>query len=172
MPGVHVFVDESKRGAYVVVAAAVATTDLDATRRSLRGLLLPGQSALHFKDEQDGRRRSLLGSFTGLQVEGRVYVRHGGNQVAARQACLEALVEDLPSGAERLVLELADGDLAADKRVLYAAQRKHAGTWTYHHMRATQEPVLWAADGLAWAWSRGGSWRSSVTGLITKTVKV
>ena len=79
---------------------------------------------------------------------------------------------DLPAAAERLVLELADGDLAADRRVLYAAKRKHAGAWTYHHLRAPQEPILWAADGIAWAWSHGGTWRASISGLVTRTVEV
>lgn len=172
MSGEYVFVDESKRGAYVVVAAVVTTADLDITRRTLRGLLLSGQRALHFKDEQDGRRRALLTAFSGLPLEVWVYVRRGGNPVAARQACLEALVDGLSPVAERLVLELADGDLAADRRVLYAAQRKHSGTWTYHHLRAPQEPILWASDGIAWAWSHGGSWRASISGLVTRTVEV
>ncbi len=53
----HVFVDETKRRGYLLVASAVVPSDLDATRRMLRGLVLPGQRRLHMKDESDPRKR-------------------------------------------------------------------------------------------------------------------
>ncbi len=37
----HVFVDETKRRGYLRVASAVVPSDLDATRRMLRDLVLP-----------------------------------------------------------------------------------------------------------------------------------
>jgi hypothetical protein len=92
MGGRHAFVDESKRGDYVVVAAVVVPAELVSIRRELRAMLLPGQSALHFKAEQDGRRRQLLAGISALPVEAYVYVSQSKNQVAGRKSCLQALV--------------------------------------------------------------------------------
>ena len=39
----HVFVDETKRRGYLLVASGVGSSDLADTRRMLRGLVLPGQ---------------------------------------------------------------------------------------------------------------------------------
>lgn len=152
------------------MAAVVVPGDLDSVRRELRGLLLPGQSALHFKNERDGRRRQLLGAICGLPVEAFVYVSAAKSQVEARRACLEALVADLAGeGAQWLVLELSDGDLAADRRTLFDAVRKHfeAGDGLrYAHLRASAEPLLWVPDAVAWAWSHGGGWRERVSSLV------
>lgn len=103
MDGGHVFIDESKRSGYLIVAATVSPASVEVARRSLRALLLPGQNALHFKKEKDGRRRFLLGQMARLEVEARVYLRRAGNAVDARRACLEAAVFDEPTAA-RFVL--------------------------------------------------------------------
>ena len=168
--------DESKRGSYVVVAAVVVPGDLEDARRVLRGLLLPGQSALHFKNERDGRRRQLLTGICSLPVEAAVYVSDAKGQATARRACLEAVVADLAEEkAERPVLELSDGDLAADRRTLFDAGRKHAGTspaLRYDHLRAPAEPLLWVPDAVAWAWSHGSPWRARISSLVTNVRRV
>jgi len=55
----HVFVDETKRRGYLLVASVVIPGEVDALRRTLRGLVLPGQRRLHRKDENDRTRRSI-----------------------------------------------------------------------------------------------------------------
>lgn len=55
----HVFVDETKRRGYLLVASVVVPGDLDPIRRTLRGLVLPGQRRLHMKDESESRKRSI-----------------------------------------------------------------------------------------------------------------
>lgn len=171
MSGRHVFVDESKRGDYVVVAAVVDPAELTAIRRELRGLLLPGQSALHFKAERDGRRRQLLAAISGLPVEASVYVCPTKDHVVGRRSCLQALARDLVSeGAERLVLELSEGDLAADRRTLFEACRDGSGDigLRYDHLTAHAEPMLWVADAVAWAWTHDGRWRRQVDQLVSR----
>jgi hypothetical protein len=173
MSGPHAFVDESKLGGYVVVVVVVNSAELVGVRRGLKALLLPGQSSVHFKNEQDGRRRKLLTQMLALNVSASVYVRRGGHPIESRRACLEALAEDLAEmSTERLVLEMSDGDLAEDKRTLFQAKRKLGATFEYHHLRAPQEPVLWMADGIAWAWSHGAAWRSTVNGLIMQVKRL
>lgn len=54
----HVFIDESKRGRYLLVA--VALTDPETIRRAVTGLILPGQRRLHMVRERDSRRRLIL----------------------------------------------------------------------------------------------------------------
>jgi len=34
------------------------------------------------------------------------------------------------------------------------------------HLRASQEPLLWVSDGIAWCLQRGGPWASAVAPLI------
>jgi hypothetical protein len=163
--GGHVFIDESKRSGYLIVAATVSPACVEASRRVLRALLLPGQNALHFKKEKDGRRRFLLGRMAQLEVEARVYLRRAGNAVDARRACLEAAVFDEPAAA-RFVLDLAEGDRPADRRTLFEARQKCGGNFTYHHLTPPQEPLLWVADAIAWAWSHGSPWRPLVAPLV------
>ena len=52
----HVFIDESKRRDYLLGAGVVIPDELDAIRKVLRGLILPGQRRLHMKDANDGRK--------------------------------------------------------------------------------------------------------------------
>ncbi|MGH9074754.1 MAG: hypothetical protein ACRDZQ_11650 [Acidimicrobiales bacterium] len=47
-----VYVDESKRAGYVLVAVSVA--DPPAARKMIRGLVLPGQRRLHMVAERPG----------------------------------------------------------------------------------------------------------------------
>jgi len=52
----HAFVDETKPGGLLMVAAVLAPRDLGPARTTMRGLCLPGQSRLHFTKERPGRR--------------------------------------------------------------------------------------------------------------------
>lgn len=68
----HVFVDETKRRGYLLVAAVVVPADPDPVRKAMRALVLPGQRRLHMKDENDQRRRSIAKC-------GRQQRRHGND---------------------------------------------------------------------------------------------
>lgn len=169
MGGAHAFIDESKRDGYTIVVVMVAAHTLTDARAQLRRSLLPGQRALHFKNERDSRRRQLLGTMRALNLSARVYTRRHDAEVTARQACLEAVVEDVAAeDISRLVLELSDSDLARDMRTLTAARRKHSASFEFLHLRAPQEPMLWVADAIAWAWPQGGAWKASIASLVTQ----
>lgn len=51
----HVFVDESKKRDYLLVAAALPEAALADARRALRALLRPGQRRLHMVKESPSR---------------------------------------------------------------------------------------------------------------------
>jgi hypothetical protein len=68
----HVFVDETKDGAYLVASAVVMPADLTAARRTIAGLLKPGQRRVHFTKESPARRRQIIDAMcrTGARARG------------------------------------------------------------------------------------------------------
>jgi len=99
--GSHVFVDETKRRGYLLVAGVVLPEDLDGVRRVLRGLVLPGQRRLHMKDESDSRKRSIATAISVSDVQATIYDagrRYRKNANAARPAC--APLSKTPPDAE------------------------------------------------------------------------
>jgi hypothetical protein len=42
----------------------------------------------------------------------------------------------------------------------------------YDHMHRHEEPLLWAADAIAWAWQRAGDWRDRVRPLVVQFQEV
>jgi hypothetical protein len=160
------FVDESKSNGFLLAAACYFSRDLDAARKSLRDLLLPGQQRLHFNHEGDVRRRTILATLIRGGAEA-VIVQAPRRSTAAeqRRACLEGVLEHAAKmHVTRLHIEQDDSVLAFDKKVVFEAVRALGldQTFSYGWLRPRQEPLLWAADGFAWAWGRGGLWRSLV----------
>ncbi|MDQ1370474.1 MAG: hypothetical protein QOF20_2827 [Acidimicrobiaceae bacterium] len=108
------FVDESQRdlsdGALYVVGAAIVTTGEEhRARQTLRKLLLPGQSHLHWSKERPARRRQIAETIAelGLVVNATFQYPVGRKRVErARQRCLLELVADLSAdGVSELVIE-------------------------------------------------------------------
>ena len=69
----HVFVDVTKRRGYLLVASVVIPGEVDALRRTLRGLVLPGQRRLHRKDENDRGRRCIATAISASAVTATIY---------------------------------------------------------------------------------------------------
>jgi len=165
--GAHVFVDESKRRGYLLAAVAVPADDLQAVRKVLQGLVLPGQRRLHMKDESDPRRRAIASAIVGCGARAIVYdaARRYRTDRDRREACLRLLVDDAAArGVHALVLEQDDTLVASDRRTLYRAAR-YAGcaeTLRYDHRRAGTEQLLALPDAVAWCWARGGDWRRRI----------
>ncbi|WP_233629614.1 hypothetical protein [Amycolatopsis sp. WAC 04197] len=150
----HVFVDESKERGYLVTAAALLSGDLTSARRAIRGLVLPGQRRLHFTHENDGRRKRILDTIAGLGPTVTIYDASAHHRRRQREACLDALVEDLSSaGTRMLVLESDESIVELDRKTLYRSVRRHGchDTLEYRHLRAFEEPLLAVPDALAGA---------------------
>jgi hypothetical protein len=159
-----------------VVAAVLSSADVTATRRAVEGLHLGTQRRIHFKDESDGRKRSILDVVTAAPVKVRLYecprVRH---ELTAREACLTALVEDLAAlGGERLVIERDDSTISHDRRTLYQAVGKVGvrGDLQYVHLRAKDEALLALPDAFAWCHAKGGKWRRRIEDLVDDHVRL
>jgi hypothetical protein len=156
----HAFIDESiRRGTYFISVATAASSDLARSRRTLRGLLLPGQRRLHFATESDRQRRAILTSLAGLATTSVVYLAEHPDQRAARAAILERAAADLPGrGVTGLTIEGRSGQDHRDRAVLYRLLGPEP-PMTYRHLSAAEEPMLWIPDAVAWAFGRGGVWK-------------
>ncbi len=167
----HVFVDETKRRGYLLVASAVVPGELDATRRMLRGLVLPGQRRLHMKDESDSRKRSIATAIAVSRITATIYDagRRHHTERERRAACLTALVVDAAARDDAmLVLEQDDTLVVSDRKLLYRATRE-AGCpdLRYEHRRAAVEQLLALPDAIAWCWAKGGDWRRRIQPVVT-----
>lgn len=157
----HVFVDESKRGGYLMTAAAVLPGDLNRARQAVRSLILPGQRRLHFTHESDNRRKQILDVIAELSPTATIYDGSAHDRRRQREACLTGLIADLATaGTRMLVLETDESVLELDRRILYRSTRLHGcEALEYRHHRAHEEPLLAIPDALAWCWQRGGPWK-------------
>jgi len=166
---VHAFVDESKRpGRYLMCAVLVAPAHLTEVRRSLAGLCLPRQRRLHLNKERDPRRRLILDRIAALPVRAVIFSRPGP-ATQARRACLRAMTAELIARRViRLVIEPADGYGPPDRRAILDELRAHGQptTLVYEHVPVHLEPILWAADAVAWGYGAGGDWRRRIQRLI------
>ena len=167
----HIFVDETKRAGYVI--AAVTVSDTEAIRKTVRALVLPGQRRIHMKHEQARRRRVIVSALAAMQVQATVYdaARRYRTDLAARTACLAALVEDIAAraGDTRLVIEQDDSVVRADRHDLFQLVRQAgiADRLEYRHQRAYDELLLALPDIVAWSWVRSGEWRRRISPILT-----
>ncbi|GAB2942452.1 hypothetical protein GCM10027280_33780 [Micromonospora polyrhachis] len=166
----HVFVDETRSGGFLLAAAAVASGRLNEARQAIKGLILPGQRSIHFCKKRDDRRR-ILGVIRSLDVQVVIYnATRYGHVKLARDASLAGLVTDAAKiDAERLVFELDDSVLKADRSLLREKVRS-AGVESrlrYDHMRSHEECLLSIPDAVAWSWARGAEWRAGVRPVVT-----
>jgi hypothetical protein len=172
----HVFVDETKRRGYLLVASVVVQGDLDPIRRTLRGLVLPGQRRLHMKDENDSRKRSIATAIADSGTRATIYDagRRYDTEWDRRSACLRALVTDAAQrGDAMLILEQDDTLVAADRKLLYhAARHENCPELRYEHRRAAAEQLLALPDAIAWCWAKGGDWRRRIAPVVVDVREV
>ncbi len=171
------FIDESARGdRYIICATLVAQSSLAGARKGMRALLRPGLRRIHFNNEKDRYRLSLLTAFSEMEASSTIYyVRHSDFQVA-RTAILRKVVGEMKEArVVRLVLESRANQDARDRDDLLRALRiSPIPSFTYDHLPASNEPLLWIPDAVAWSWGRGGGWRRRVRelGLVERIEKV
>lgn len=170
----HMFIDENKSNGLLLAAACLLTESLKAGRRELRSLLLPGQERLHCSSERDNRRWRILRAVSEMVHE--VVVVQADPWASPRHQREHALTA-LASHARRqsvtcIWLEQDDAVLEFDRRVMYEHSRVGGGPphFSYSWLRPRQEPLLWCADAVAWAWAWGGRWRASVNDTMSVTL--
>jgi|ERR1022692_1224652 2-C-methyl-D-erythritol 4-phosphate cytidylyltransferase len=174
----HVFVDESKaRRGYLLAAAFILPCNVTGLRKTIGALQLPNQERIHFVDESDTRRKTILSVMEA--AAGHVVTIYDASAFrdvkAARDAAMARLVDDAAkAGAERLVIETDDQAVASDKRII-RERVEQAGCQDflrYDHRRAREDRLLSIPDAVAWSWAKGPPWRLRASGLLTHVVEV
>ena len=173
---VQAFVDESKRrGIYLVCAVLIDPKELAHTRASLRAMRLPQQRRLHFSKESSQRRQFLLEEVARLPVRAWVY-SSTAKEPYARQEIMAALLNELSAvDCERLIIERREaGQDARESAQIAAASRggQVPAEMSYDHLSGHEEPLLWVADAVAWAYGAGGQWRRRSAKLIECALSV
>ena len=168
-----VFVDESKRSGFRFAAVLVSPDGIADARTTMRAQLVRGTRRLHFVHENDVIRRRALAAIAELSL--RIVIIEAPRfaaQPSQRTAGLETLVGLCAEWeADRLVIERDENTVGLDRRVLAARARtlRHPRPLTFAHVPASQEPLLWIADAVAWSWSRGGDYRRRIEAMgVTK----
>ncbi|GAB2582850.1 hypothetical protein [Microlunatus antarcticus] len=167
----HVFVDESKRRDFVLIAATVVPGNLATARRTIQDLYLPGQHGLHMVKEGAGRQRTILRAVAAIDVAVNVYFASKGTHNSEREArlrCLERLVEDIAEqGHANLCLDRDDSIAHVDRHTIARKLNQVGYTGlTYTHGKVVNEPLLAIPDAVAWAWPQGGRWREACSDVV------
>jgi hypothetical protein len=172
----HVYVDESKRGDYLLVASVHTAHELAEARSLMRGLVLKGQRRVHMAKESNPRRKAIAAALVGAGIRGIVYDagRRYGHELDARLACLRAVVGDVaPYPGSMLIIEQDDSLLDWDRRYLYAQTRAvGAASLRYEHRRAATDQLLGIPDAIAWCWAKGGDWRRRIAPVVSEVREV
>jgi hypothetical protein len=114
--------------------------------------------------ERPSRRRLILDRIAAMPLQAAVYSCPAPPN-RARPACLQRMVVDLVDGAvTRLVIEPVQSRVSADRLVITRTMEKcnPQRELVYEHLVARAEPILWAADAIAWAQGAGSDWRRRV----------
>ncbi|MEV6240008.1 hypothetical protein [Lentzea sp. NPDC051838] len=171
----HAFVDESRRNAtYLLAAAIVDPGELTKLRKLLMSLRMPNQRELHFKKETPARRKQILSALAAAVIHVDIYLaccRKGEER--ARQACVARLTDDvLKAGVTRLVFDSREVRDDHDLLTIRTALGKSAwGTGLYYeHLPSESDPLLWIADIVAWCYGAGGDWLRRVQPLMGDVV--
>ncbi|PZS35690.1 MAG: hypothetical protein DLM58_03180 [Pseudonocardiales bacterium] len=100
----------SKQRDYLLVAAVLLPADLDAARRTLHALVMPGQRRLHIKKESNPRRAAIIDAIASTGAAATIYNagRAGRNELAARESGLRTVVADVGAAGHRILIAEQD----------------------------------------------------------------
>lgn len=171
------YLDESvRRDRYIICVSLVPQESIAVVRRQVKSLMPPGKKRIHFNEEADRRRRSFLKAISEMGVSSVIYIVQSADFRDSRTAIMERVVSQLKEDkVVRLVMESRTNQDIQDRRdILQSLRSFPMPSFTYEHLPAHGEPLLWIPDAVAWSWGRGGEWLSRVNdlGLVTRLEKV
>lgn len=176
MSGAHIFVDETKRRDYLMVAAVALPAEQKAFRALIRELKLPGQRRLHMQSESDPRRRAIASSIVRAGVRATVY--NAGSRYKTerdrRAACLHALVHDAARRRDELLVIEEDQSLRSwdQQRLIELTRAANCRSLRYEHRTAGQEQLLALPDAIAWCVAKGGDWLRRIEPCVENVITV
>ncbi len=151
---VQVFVDETKRRGFAMVAIHARAEHIAKQRRQLRQHLRSGQRRIHFQKESPARRRTVMAMIAEWPITVHVYVSADAHQNEARQRCLAVIASDIVSAPaiNRLVIERDESRESNDRRILTEAMRGQPRPISWEIQDGAGHEMLWVADAIAWCW--------------------
>ena len=171
----HIYVDESKSKAYIFAAVIIEPGKVSTFRKSMRNFLMPRQGHIHFVNESHARRKKILTHLSDFGVRARIYRTTGLNPIIARGVCMSALMDDLVElSATKLVFELEESALKSDENLLRQGLLKRGikKQVEFCHVLKSEEPIVWAADAIAWSFARGDDFRKRALKVIEKVIDI
>jgi hypothetical protein len=170
-----VFIDEVKSGKFILVAVLVDLSQIPQIRKSLMRHRLKGQSRIHFVDESNSRRRSIVGTLKKHSFETKFFVCESPREAEARRKCLETMIASLnPNFGHQIWLELDENHLALDRNTISAtlAARGMSETVQFMHATSRQQAMLWIPDAMGWIMNRGGDWAQVLSGMHHEVIQI
>lgn len=146
-----------------MTTVVVRDGDLASARRAIAEVAQRGSRRTHFSAEGDGRRHLLLRQYVALSDSIGAHVSvatcEGGDEQAARDRCLKAIVECCSTQrVSRLVLDTRHVDRdRLDRQTIARALARHRMPvdFEYTHRGSRDEPLLSLPDAI---WMGVGGW--------------
>ena len=175
LPYTDAFVDESIRGQrYLMACVLLQARDVPSVRAEVSELAGTKSSRVHFNAELESRRQTVLPTFAGLSMEAFVVScrrNHGVTEFEARSRCLASIVASLQMrSVDRVVIESRQDDLD-DERTIHRVRQRDPHL-VFEHRRGKDEPLLWIADGVAWAVGAGPRWSEIIAPRVGRIIEV
>jgi hypothetical protein len=167
----HVYVDESKAKGFLLVGVFVAPSAVSRLRSALRALRRPGQRSIHFVSERNTIRDAVVRTLIDMDISALIVMApKRRTPQTPRELCVRTLARTcVEKEASFVVLETDRTLVPDDKRWLF--EELHKSDVRYDHKERHEEPLLWAADAIAWAWNRDAAWRAKVRPLVIHEVE-
>lgn len=150
-----------------MVGHLVADTVAAQLRKAIKSQVLSGQRSTHFSKESDSRRKYLLRQFRKLGCVSIFVVIRNHSTRASRQIAISTLLA--VSGEfdiHTLIFDLDETTYLADRELIRRYNEPRIPNFVHFDFkRRNEEPLLWVADGVAWALNRGGDWLTRIDAL-------
>jgi hypothetical protein len=168
--GCAVVVDETMRKGYTMAAVYVPFGKQAELRKFLRALPRGGARTVHFAEDNDQVKYGVIRALRDFQLRATiVQAPRGRTREPPRDICLRGVARAaLARRARSITFDRDDSREQQDNRVLY--QELSKSDVTYQHRKSYEEPLLWLADAIAWAWHRDSMWRGRVREFVMDVV--
>ena len=173
MDNYFAFIDESRNGRYTLCLLRVESKNVASLRQSMNSLRMKGQNRIHMKQESESRRREILSALNAVTGwDALVLQSNKANRISpdTRQKLLLLMAQHpLWQGVAEVTIEDST-ESPRDKKTLTWLLNNGAHEFRYAFKKPSQDPGLWAADALVWAFAKGGSWRAMISNRIQYVV--
>ena len=156
----------------MLVVVAVPSSSVGSCRAQMAKLVNEPPrkgGAIHFKKELDVIRSKAYRLIALMPIQCiTIRIPTNVDAISARELAVNQVAKlALERQPQRVVFELDEAAIKNDRRWLRTALPPGSGI-EYQHLGKSADPMLWVADGIAWAIHRGGKWRAMVQHLITE----